>query len=145
MEFTESVVAQAASVLLKEVVTRFQRVDHIVEIVNRYAGGFREPFDIFSVFCRILYGHRLVRTPCREHFYLKSRFAYLSVVFQSVDGVVSGAYGLHVVAPHESAGRHRGVVVQFVIALVEYFFCSVGVQQFMDSESCAEFEVCPVV
>ena len=67
------------------------------------------------------------------------------MVFERVDGIVGGADSLHVVAAHESACGHRGIVEELVVTFIKDFTGGLGVEKLVDAESCLEFEVSPVV
>ncbi|GFI66690.1 hypothetical protein IMSAG192_00211 [Muribaculaceae bacterium] len=145
IEFLDAVVAEATPHRLEEIVALLESVHHILKLVDFHTAHLGQLLHIRAECRGILYSHGLVRTPGGEHLDFKSAVGHCLVVFERVNGIVGGAYGLHIVAAHQSAGSHRRVVLQLVVARLEYLAGGLGIEQFVDAEGCLKLKMCPVV
>ena len=112
--------------------------------VDLHAGGLAELFQIGLVGLRVLDGHRLVRTPGRNHLRSERMLRNLFVVAEVVCRIVGGADHLHVEPLDERLAAEflRG---ELGIALLEDLFRRRRAQELVDAEHAAQFQVRPVI
>ena len=136
-------VAQLAAILGEEVVTLLQGINHILEGSNGNTCYLAQLVHVLSV-VRLLDVHGLVRTPCRNHLDLETALASLLVITQVINWIVCSTYALYMVAAHKSTCCILWLL-QLLVTLVVDFACCLRAQLLVDTESCLELKVCPVV
>ena len=110
IELADTVVGEAAALSLEVVVALLKGINEVAVRMDVLTGGFAQLFYILTVGLGILHSHGFVRTPGGQHLYLETALACGDVVFQRIDGVISGAYAFHMVVSHETAGREFGLL-----------------------------------
>ena len=122
-----------------------ESVHHVREVANLHTGDLSQFLDIgfpssgFDV-------HTCVRTPSRQHAHLCGRiFLHHLVPLQAVCRIVGRTNELYVVVLHQSARTELRVVGDEVVALVIDSTCGLGIQTLLDTESCLELQMGPVV
>ena len=122
----------------------FQRTDEISKAGYGLPRSLLQPPHIAAERFRILHGHRLVRSPCREHPDFKTARLRGDVVLQAVHRVIGGTYRFHTVMTHQAPGRELRLC-QLRITLLVNISGRRRVQQFVDTESRTQFQMRPMV
>ena len=144
IELLDTVVRQAATYLLEELVTYAQRLDYILELLDLDTRHLGQLVDIGLKVGGNLYGHRLIGTPRRQHLHLEAVGGYLEVVLQRVDRIVGRADRLHVVVLHQATRIELGLL-QLLGADIVDLTSGRGVEELLHTESGLKLQVGPVV
>ena len=143
VELLDTMVAQLAAVLCKEVVTLLQSIYHILECSEGNTSYLTQLVHILSEVW-LLDVHRLVRTPSRNHLDFETALASLLVVAQVVDWIICCTNALHVVVAHQATGAELRLL-QLLVTLVVNLTGCLRAQQLVDTEGSLEFQVSPVI
>ena len=144
VEFLYPMIAEAATLFGKEIVSDAKGIDDVSKFADIYATHFREFLDVCSECCRILYSHRFVGAPRGEHSNLKTTLACHPMPTQVIYWVVGGADDLHAITTHEPSGCITRLTELFVTFIKDFTGCC-GVEYLVDTEGRLQFEVCPMI
>ena len=138
-------ITEFTAVSSKEVMTLLQGIHHVYKLHNIYSTDFSQLLHIFREFM-FLYIHSLIRTPCWNHhrIVLSLVSSIFNMIVQIIDGVISRTDAFHTVVLHQSTSRKLRLL-QFLITLIENLTCCLGAQQFVNTESRFQFQMCPMV
>ena len=138
-------VAQLTTVSSKEVVTFLQGVNHISKLGDGYTTDLLQLMNIAREF-RSLDVHGLVRAPGWNHHGIVRclMFCIFNMVVQIVNGVIGGANALYVIVLHQATSRELWLL-QLLVTLIENLTGSLGAQEFLNTESSLQLQVCPVI
>ena len=144
VESIQAMVGQLAAHRSEEIMTLLQSPDEVGIRTDHHVSGFAEPIKIGLVGHRILDSHSLVGTPRRQDLGTERMLRYHPVPAQVVGGIISGADRLDIEPAYQSLSTEllRG---QFGIALLEDVAGSLRLQDGIDAEHTAEFQMGPVI
>ena len=136
-------VAQLTAILSEEVVTLLESIDHILECSEGNTSYLTQLVHIFSEVW-LLDVHRLVRTPSRNHLDFETTLTCLLVITEIIDWVVCSTNALYVIVTHQAASAELWQL-QLLVTLVIDFTGSLRTQLLVDTESCLQLQVGPVI
>ena len=143
VELLDTVVAQLTAILGKEVVTLLESINHILECSEGNTSYLTELIHIFSKL-RLLDVHSLVWTPSWNHLDLETALACLLVVTEIIDRIICCTDALYIIVTHQAASAELRLL-QLLITLIVDLTCSLRAQLLVNTESCLELQVCPVI
>ena len=146
IEFLDTMVAQTAAHFMEEIVTLLKRIHHILEGGNRHTSNLTKLINIVGK-VGLLDIHSLVGTPGRNHASILLAFSLgiFNMIVEIIDGIICRAYGLNMIATHKTACGIFGIILQFVITLVEDFTGCLWRKKFCNAKACLQLQVCPMI
>ena len=144
IELLDTVVRKTATNLLEELMTYTQSLDYILELLNLDTRHLGQLVDIGLKVGRHLYGHRLIRSPSRQHLNLETIGCNLQVVLERINRIVCGADNLHIVVLHQATSKELRLL-QLLGTDIVNLACSRRIEQLLNTKSGLELKVSPMV
>ena len=139
-------VAQTAAHFMEEIMSLLKCIHHILEGGNRHTGNLTKLIHVVGK-VGLFNIHGLVGTPCGNHTSILLTFGLgiFNMIVEIIDGIICCAYGLYMIATHKTTCGIFGIILQFVITLVEDFTGCLWRKKFCNAKACLQLQVCPMI
>ena len=143
IELLNTVVREAAAILVEEVMTLLEGIYHFLERRDANSAHLREFAHVVGK-VRLLDIHGFVRTPSGDHLNLETALSRHLMPVEVIDGIIGRADTLHMIAAHEATGAVLGEF-QFLVALIIDLPGRLRREELRDTEGGLQFQMRPVI